>query len=163
MIGRVRRGLRTARGNVSTTTGVFGGRLTGCPHFRQYCASSGSVAPHLAHPSRTLATGGVVLLDDINTALRAQERIANIRKIFGANSAGGARLSKAEMPADISTALGNSNMFGNARFYRAGSVRNPRSASVPSASTARIMAAHRIPICRSDHGRSSGRPVYWAL
>jgi hypothetical protein len=39
--------------------------LIGFPHFRQYCASSGKVVPHLAHPSRTLASGGVVLFDDI--------------------------------------------------------------------------------------------------
>ena len=67
----LRRGWRTGGSNLSTTTGVLGGTLTGFPHFRQNSASSGSVAPHLAHPSRTLASGGVVLLDDILTALRA--------------------------------------------------------------------------------------------
>src|SRR5579859_4070261 len=55
----------------SATTGDFGGELTGLPHFRQNCASSGRVAPHLLHPRMTLVVGGVVLFVDIRTGLSA--------------------------------------------------------------------------------------------
>src|SRR5438477_13110520 len=105
MIGRIRRGCRTTKGTDSTTSGDFGAKLTGLPHFRQNCASSGSVAPHLAHPRRTLATGGGVLFGDILTfspRLRENfEHQGDLRRKFCRTG----RFSKAEMPADISTAL----------------------------------------------------------
>src|ERR1035441_499402 len=36
----------------------------------------------------------------------------------------------------------------------------PLNASIASTATASSMAPHKTHLCRSDHGRSSGRPVY---
>src|ERR1700719_1343112 len=89
MMGRLGRGCRISGGTSSTTAGDFGGVLTGLPHFRQYWASSGRVAPHLAHPRRTLVTGGVELLEGILTGCSHFHRSANPDKICSAHSAGG--------------------------------------------------------------------------
>src|SRR5450631_1089552 len=68
---RLRRGGVTSAGaGTSTTAGVFGGELTGLPHFRQNCASSGRLAPHLLHPNRTLVEDDVVLFVGILTGSR---------------------------------------------------------------------------------------------
>src|ERR1700675_829914 len=70
---RMQRNVRRLRGGsgsfalgiTSTTLGSFAGELTGLPHFRQNCASSGRVAPHWLHPNRTLVV--VVLFVGIPT------------------------------------------------------------------------------------------------
>src|SRR5260370_794821 len=92
-IQRSMRRLRRGRGIVagastSTTTAFFGGELTGLPHFRQNSASSGSVAPHLLHPNRTLVGGGVVLSVGIRTGPR-RHREARAIGDMSANSSTG--------------------------------------------------------------------------
>src|ERR1700689_4536003 len=66
-VRRLRGGAISRAGGTSTAAAPFGGELTGLPHFRQNCASSGRLAPHLLHPNRTLAGGGVALFVDILT------------------------------------------------------------------------------------------------
>src|ERR1700686_553072 len=105
MMGRLGRGCWISGGTSSTTAGDFGRVLTGLPHFRQYWASSGRVAPHLAHPKRTLVTGGIELLEGILTGCSHFNPSANPEKIFGAH-----------MSADISTGFGESISFGNDLF-----------------------------------------------
>src|SRR6202049_4798530 len=89
MMGRLGRGCWISGDTPSTTAGDFGRVLTGLPHFRQYWASSGRVAPHLAHPKRTLVTGGVELLEGILTGCSHFNRRANPDTICGARAAGG--------------------------------------------------------------------------
>ena len=154
-------------GSASTTAGDFGGRLTGLPHFRQNCASSGRLAPHLLHPSRTLAAGRcsaigrhTQLLSDFK--LKCEPYFAKKRKTCGAFCVPGPFF-KTQKCQQILAQVRANRYLSLRRIHRGCSVRNPRSATMPSASTARIIAPHRIPLCRSDHGRSSGRPVYCAL
>jgi len=81
---RLRRGRGIFAGaSTSTTTAFFGGELTGLPHFRQNSASSGSVAPHLLHPNRTLVGGGVVLSIGIFTG---PQRLKKRREPSGGNA-----------------------------------------------------------------------------
>src|ERR1022692_2143379 len=100
---RGRRGCRISGGRASTTAGLLGGELTGFPHFRQNCASSGRLAPHLLHPSMTLVTGGVVLFVAILSGLRSASGSANHQAHFPRRRV---RISGAETPADISTGSG---------------------------------------------------------
>jgi hypothetical protein len=51
----------------SIFTGSFRGILTGLPHFRQNCASSGKVAPHLLQPRMTFVADDTVLFVGILT------------------------------------------------------------------------------------------------
>src|SRR5580698_11382524 len=81
---RLRRGGAISRaGGTSTAAALFAGELTGLPHFRQNCASSGRLAPHLLHPSRTLAGGGVALFVDI---LTGSPRFGGSANLLGENA-----------------------------------------------------------------------------
>ncbi len=93
-----------------------------------------------------------------------QTELRTLRKIGGALAAQHSwTLSAPEMTADISTRPRRPMCFQRRATYRGRSARSPRRARTASASTARSMAPHRITLCCSDHGRSSGRPVYRAL
>src|SRR5436305_14098470 len=77
-----------AGGNTSTTVASFNGELTDFPHFKQNCAESGKVAPHLLHPSNTFAGGSGALFVGILSGSQQSDGNANHR---------------GEMPANIST------------------------------------------------------------
>ncbi|SPF35951.1 hypothetical protein SBA1_1480025 [Candidatus Sulfotelmatobacter kueseliae] len=71
-IRRFCRGLGNSAGGVSTTLGrsagaLFAGELTGLPHFRQNCAPSGRLVPHLLQAKMAVAAGGAISVAGVLT------------------------------------------------------------------------------------------------
>jgi hypothetical protein len=71
-IRRFRRGRGNSAGGVSTTLGrsaaaLFGGTLTGFPHFRQNSDPCGRLVPHLLQAKMAVAAGGAMSVAGVLT------------------------------------------------------------------------------------------------
>src|SRR5579864_5445300 len=84
-IQRKIRGLRrgwVSLGSGPATTDSLGGMVTGLPHLRQNCASSGNAAPHLLQPRMTFVADDVVSVG-IQTLAILHKRRTKQKKLLG--------------------------------------------------------------------------------